>query len=72
MPDDEAQALLAELIAAATAPGFTWLHRWQAGDVVMWDNRAILHRGGPRRDDISGNFSRPRGQEVTAPASVYR
>ncbi len=51
MPNDEAQALLAELIAAATAPGCTWLHRWRPGDVVMWDNRAILHRGRPWPDD---------------------
>ena len=51
MPDDEAQALLAELIAAATAPGCTWEHRWQHGDIVMWDNRAVLHRGHPWPDD---------------------
>ncbi len=47
----EAQALLAELTAITTAPGCTWLHRWQPGDVVMWDNRAILHRGRPWPDD---------------------
>lgn len=51
MPNDAAQALLADLIAAATAPGCTWLHRWQPGDVVIWDNRAILHRGRPWSDD---------------------
>ena len=51
MPNDAAQALLADLIAAATAPGCTWLHRWQPGDVVIWDNRAILHRGRPWADD---------------------
>jgi alpha-ketoglutarate-dependent 2,4-dichlorophenoxyacetate dioxygenase len=51
MPNDEAQALIDELIDAATAPGRTWLHRWQAGDVVMWDNRATLHRGRPWPDD---------------------
>lgn len=47
MGDNEAKALLAELIAEATAPGRTYLHRWRAGDVVMWDNRATLHRGRP-------------------------
>jgi alpha-ketoglutarate-dependent 2,4-dichlorophenoxyacetate dioxygenase len=51
MTNDAAQALLADLIAAATAPGCTWLHRWQPGDVVIWDNRAILHRGRPWADD---------------------
>ena len=32
---------------AATAPQFSYLHQWQAGDVVMWDNRSTMHRGRP-------------------------
>ena len=47
MGDNEAKALLAELIAEATRRDFTYLHRWRAGDVVMWDNRATMHRGRP-------------------------
>lgn len=47
MDDDAAQALVAELIAFATAPGRTHVHTWQPGDVIMWDNRAVLHRGRP-------------------------
>ena len=42
-----AQKLLGELIDAATAPGFSYVHTWRKGDVVMWDNRATLHRGRP-------------------------
>jgi alpha-ketoglutarate-dependent 2,4-dichlorophenoxyacetate dioxygenase len=42
-----AQRLLADLIDAATAPGLSYLHRWRSGDVVMWDNRATMHRGRP-------------------------
>jgi alpha-ketoglutarate-dependent 2,4-dichlorophenoxyacetate dioxygenase len=45
--DNEAKALLAELIAEATRPGATYRHRWRPGDVMMWDNRAMLHRGRP-------------------------
>jgi alpha-ketoglutarate-dependent 2,4-dichlorophenoxyacetate dioxygenase len=41
------QALLDELTAAATAHGTTYLHQWRVGDVVMWDNRATMHRGRP-------------------------
>jgi alpha-ketoglutarate-dependent 2,4-dichlorophenoxyacetate dioxygenase len=41
------KALIDELMAAATAPGASYLHRWQNGDVVMWDNRATMHRGRP-------------------------
>jgi alpha-ketoglutarate-dependent 2,4-dichlorophenoxyacetate dioxygenase len=39
--------LIDELMEAATAPGTTYLHPWRKGDVVMWDNRATMHRGRP-------------------------
>ena len=51
MDKSAAQALLARLIDEATKPELTYLHRWQPGDAVMWDNRAILHRGRPWPDD---------------------
>ena len=46
---DEAvgRKLIDELTQAATAPGTSYLHQWQQGDVVMWDNRATMHRGRP-------------------------
>jgi alpha-ketoglutarate-dependent 2,4-dichlorophenoxyacetate dioxygenase len=47
MEQAAAQKLLAELIDAATAPGLSYVHSWRQGDVVMWDNRATLHRGRP-------------------------
>ena len=37
--------LLDELMAAATAPGTSYVHSWRSGDIVMWDNRATMHRG---------------------------
>jgi alpha-ketoglutarate-dependent 2,4-dichlorophenoxyacetate dioxygenase len=47
MKDEAAQALIAELTAFATAAGHSYQHTWRAGDVIMWDNRAVLHRGRP-------------------------
>jgi alpha-ketoglutarate-dependent 2,4-dichlorophenoxyacetate dioxygenase len=47
MPTDEARALLRELLVVATQPERVYTHRWQPGDLVMWDNRAVLHRGRP-------------------------
>jgi alpha-ketoglutarate-dependent 2,4-dichlorophenoxyacetate dioxygenase len=41
------KALIDELMEAATAPGTSYVHKWQNGDVVMWDNRATMHRGRP-------------------------
>ena len=42
--DDEGEALLEELLAHATQPEFIYTHHWRPGDVVIWDNRALLHR----------------------------
>jgi len=39
--------LIDELMQAATALGLSYLHQWRKGDVVMWDNRATMHRGRP-------------------------
>ncbi|HKA46457.1 MAG TPA: TauD/TfdA family dioxygenase [Burkholderiales bacterium] len=51
MAQDEAQDLLAQLIDHIAAPGHTYLHTWLPGDVIMWDNRCVLHRGRPWPDD---------------------
>jgi alpha-ketoglutarate-dependent 2,4-dichlorophenoxyacetate dioxygenase len=47
MEQTPAQKLLAELMEAATAPALSYAHGWRKGDVVMWDNRATMHRGRP-------------------------
>ena len=39
--------LIDELMDAATKPGTSYAHSWRSGDVVMWDNRATMHRGRP-------------------------
>jgi alpha-ketoglutarate-dependent 2,4-dichlorophenoxyacetate dioxygenase len=47
MEQTAAQKLLSDLMDAATAPERSYEHAWRKGDVVMWDNRATLHRGRP-------------------------
>jgi taurine dioxygenase len=44
LADDEGAALLGALLRHATLADFTYAHRWRAGDLVMWDNRCLLHR----------------------------
>ena len=39
--------LIDDLTRAATAPGSSYVHAWKSGGVVMWDNRATMHRGRP-------------------------
>ena len=44
---EESEALLNQLWAHCTQPRFCYEHRWSVGDVVVWDNRATLHRRDP-------------------------
>src|SRR5262245_44584469 len=44
MPLAEARILLKDLTEHATQPKFVYAHRWRAWDVVMWDNRQMMHR----------------------------
>jgi len=40
----EALPLLDELLAHATGPRFQYRHKWEPGDLLMWDNRCVLHK----------------------------
>ena len=50
-PVPEGRLLLADLLEHATQSQFVYRHTWRPGDLVIWDNRAVLHRG--RRYDLS-------------------
>lgn len=50
MPEGEGMALLAALLEHATQRPFVYTHRWRVGDLVMWDNRCLLHRAVPNYD----------------------
>jgi len=41
---DEADALIAELMEHAIDKRYEYRHKWQPGDVVIWDNRTVLHK----------------------------
>jgi taurine dioxygenase len=44
LPLSESEGLLDELWSYATREKLTWSHEWRAGDLVLWDNRATMHR----------------------------
>ena len=42
---DEGRELIDRLNDHATQDRFTYRHSWKTGDMILWDNRAALHRG---------------------------
>jgi len=43
----DGRAFLDELLARATRPERVYRHEWELGDLVIWDNRGVLHRALP-------------------------
>lgn len=64
---EESERLLDELWAHATQSSLAWHHKWQVGDVVIWDNRCTMHR----RDNFDPHsyriMHRAQAQEPTRP-----
>lgn len=54
LPEDESRALLDELCDHVENPEFVYAHRWQPGDIVVWDNRCTIHA----REDFDGRQRR--------------
>ena len=44
-PSAQSRSLLDDLLERATPPSAIYTHKWQPGDLVIWDNRCLLHRG---------------------------
>ncbi len=47
LPVDESEKILDALWAHATESQLTWHHRWRAGDLLIWDNRCVMHHREP-------------------------
>jgi alpha-ketoglutarate-dependent 2,4-dichlorophenoxyacetate dioxygenase len=64
----EGRMLLMDLLEHATQREFVYSHKWQVGDLVMWDNTATLHRG--RHYDFAQRreLRRATTEEVAQPA----
>jgi taurine dioxygenase len=54
LPLADSEALLDALWAHATKDEFTWYQQWRAGDLILWDNRCVMHR----RDAFDPNARR--------------
>jgi taurine dioxygenase len=51
-PDWSAEALdlVTELMTHATQKKYEYRHQWQYGDMVLWDNRSVMHKANPDYD----------------------
>ena len=58
MDEDAGKKFLAELLARATTPDRVYRHTWSVGDVVIWDNRGVLHRATPYDSDSPRDMHR--------------
>jgi taurine dioxygenase len=63
MTREDAWPLIDELAAHATQERFVYYHRWRVGDVLMWDERATMHRG-------AGDY-RPEQRRIMLRTIVY-
>ena len=69
LPLDQSEALLDALWDYATEEGFTYSHTWRVGDVLMWDNRATLHRREPFDPNARRYMLRTQIKSEAAPRS---
>ncbi|MDQ2637687.1 MAG: TauD/TfdA family dioxygenase [Actinomycetota bacterium] len=51
MAVEESRALLARLRDWCTQPQYVYRHRWQIGDLLIWDNTGTMHRALPYAED---------------------
>jgi taurine dioxygenase len=58
MPYDEGRALIEELNALAVHQDLTYKHRWKPGELIVWDNRCVMHRATPYDPSTQGRVVR--------------
>ena len=56
MAPDEGWALIDQLYRHATQPRYEYRHRWLAGDMVIWDNRSVMHQANADYDPSQYRF----------------
>ncbi|WP_371183304.1 TauD/TfdA dioxygenase family protein [Xanthomonas sacchari] len=58
LPQDESDALLQALFAHSSDDALVYRHRWQAHDMVFWDNRSVTHLAGGTPDHLRRRLHR--------------
>jgi alpha-ketoglutarate-dependent 2,4-dichlorophenoxyacetate dioxygenase len=72
-PVPEGRLLLRDLMEHATQPEFVYRHSWRVGDLVIWDNRATMHRARPFDDaQYRRELRRVTTLDIADPAAAAR
>ena len=73
LSEADSESLLDKLMADACQPPRTYLHRWTVGDLVVWDNRCLMHRARPYNTDYPRALraSRISGEPATELAPTF-
>lgn len=58
LPQEESDALLAELFAHSVKPEFVYRHQWAPHDLVFWDNRSLMHLAAGTPDHLRRRLNR--------------
>jgi alpha-ketoglutarate-dependent 2,4-dichlorophenoxyacetate dioxygenase len=71
----EARAFIRDLTEHATQPQFAYSHKWQVNEMVMWDNRTVMHRATRFNDlkelrDLRRTSIKGIGLAIAAPAAI--
>jgi alpha-ketoglutarate-dependent 2,4-dichlorophenoxyacetate dioxygenase len=70
-PVPEGRVLLRDLMEHATQPERVYRHSWRVGDLVIWDNRATMHRARPFEDTTyRRELRRVTTLDIAEPAAV--
>ena len=67
LDDTEGAALLEDLFAHLYSPPLVYVHEWRAGDLVIWDNRALQHA----RDALGREATRTLRRVAVGGSSVF-
>ena len=69
LEDDDALALVDELMRHSTQQKYEYRHQWRLGDWVLWDNRSVMHKANPDYDMTERRFLYRLLLKAEAPAS---
>ena len=70
MDYDEGRALIEELNALAVHPDLSYEHRWKPQELIVWDNRCLMHRATTYDPNTEGRVVRRAEAEVAGHVSV--